>query len=105
MKSNHYQRTAAGAGGGTSGVPFYEFVLPNLYVGDIVAAFVSAGVKTAGRGVDAVKRWNRERSTRVALEALDATVLADIGVERSEIRAIAKAVARDPSYSPSRRSR
>lgn len=105
MKRNQYQRTAAGAGGGTSNVPFYEFVLPNLYIGDIAAALVSAGVKTAGRGVDAVKCWKRERSTRVALEALDDAVLADIGVERSQIRAIAKAVATDPSYSPSRHSR
>ena len=104
MKGKHYQRSAAGAGGGTGGVPFYEFVLPNLYAGDIVAALISAGVKAFGRGVDAIKRWHWERSTRVALRALDDRILADIGVERSRIDAVAEAVARNPGYTSTRRS-
>lgn len=104
MKDNRYQRSAAGAGGGTGNVPFYEFVLPNLYVGDIVATLISAGVKAVGGGVDAIRRWHWERTTREALRALDDRILADIGVERSGINAVAEAVARNPGYTPSRRS-
>jgi len=104
MKGNQYQRSAAGTGGGTGSVPFYEFVLPNLYVGDIVAALISAGVKALGSGVDAIKRWHWERSTRVALQALDDRILADIGVERSQIDDVAEAVARNLSYTSTRRS-
>ena len=104
MKDNHYQRSAAGAGGGTGNVPFYEFVSPNLYAGDIVATLISASVKTIGSGVAAIRRWHWERTTRTALHALDDRILADIGVHRSQIDSIAETAARNPSYTPSRRS-
>lgn len=105
MKGNHYQRRAASAGGGTTNVPFFAFVQPNLYVGETVAVLFSAGVNMAGRGIGAVKRWKWERATRKALRSLDDRTLADIGVARSQIDTVARESARNPTYKPSRRAR
>ena len=105
MKRDHYYPEIANAGGGTSGVPFYEFVASNLYAGEAVATVLSAVFKTVGRGATAVNRWRWERNTRHALASLDSATLADIGVARSEIPAISKAAAENPTFAPTRRSR
>ena len=104
MKRNQFYRKTANAGDGTSNMPFYDFVAPNLYVGEAVATVRSAVFRALERGVTAVKRWRRETTTRQALASLDNATLADIGVPRSEIPAIARAMAERPTFTPTRRS-
>ena len=48
--------------------------------------------------------WRWERTTRNALARLDSAILADIGVARSEIPAIAREAARNPTFTGTRRS-
>lgn len=105
MQRDHYHPETANAGGGTSGVPFYEFVASNLYVGEAVATVLTAVFKTLARGATAVNRWRWERNTRNALASLDSATLADIGIARSEIPAISRAAAENPNFVPARRSR
>ena len=105
MKGNHYNPETASAGGGTSNVPFYGFVAPNQYAGEALATVLSAVFNTIRRSATAVKRWNWERTTRHALASLDNTTLADIGVSRSEIPAVARAAAENPTFTATRRSR
>jgi uncharacterized protein YjiS (DUF1127 family) len=104
MKRDYYHRESVDAGGGASNVPFYGFVAPHLYAGEAVATLLLGVSKTIERGVTAFNRWGWERSTRNALEGLSNAALADIGVDRSEIRAVARAAARNPSFTPARRS-
>ena len=104
MTRDHYYRETANAGGGTSKVPFYDFVEPHLYVGEVVATGVTALFDAVERGYKAINRWRWERTTRNALASLDNTTLADIGVARSEIPAIARAAAENPTFTPTRRS-
>lgn len=103
MKRNHYYRETANAGHGASNVPFYDFVAPNLYAGDAVATVLSAGYKWVLRSVEAFNRWRWERATRDTLASLDDATLADIGVSRSEIAAVARKAAENPTYAPTRR--
>jgi uncharacterized protein YjiS (DUF1127 family) len=105
MKRDHYYRETANAGGGTTYVPFYDFVAPTLYVGEALATVLSAAYETATRGVTAFNRWRWERETRNALANLDDATLADVGVARSEIAAVARKAAENPTYAPTRRWR
>ena len=105
MKREHYYSETANAGVGTSKVPFYGLVAPNQYAGEAFATALSAVFNTLKRAATAVKRWRWERTTRNALASLDSTTLADIGVARSEIRAVARAAANNPTFTPIRRSR
>ena len=104
MKRDHYYQEIANAGGGTSNVPSYEIVAHNLYAGEVVATVLSAVFKTVERGAIALKRWRWERKTRNVLASLDNAILADIGVARSEIPAIARAAAENPTFTPTRRT-
>jgi uncharacterized protein YjiS (DUF1127 family) len=105
MNSNQYFRKTANAGDGTADVPFYEFVQPNLYVGEVVSSLLWTGVSTAARAVAAFRRWQWERVTRQTLEGLDNRILADIGVTRSEIPTVARTAAEFPTFNVSPRSR
>lgn len=105
MKRDNYFRDTANAGGGTGSVPFYEFVAPTLYVGEAVATVFTAAYRKVENGVAAINRWRWERTTRRALANLDNATLADIGVARSEIAAVARKAAENPTYAPTRRSR
>ena len=105
MKRNHYYRETASAGHGASNVPFYDFVAPNLYAGDAVATVLSGVYKAVLRSFEAVNRWRWERATRNTLASLDDATLADIGVSRSEIGAVARRAAENPTYTPTRRRR
>jgi uncharacterized protein YjiS (DUF1127 family) len=104
MNRDHYQREAVDAGGGTTNVPFYEFVAPNLYVGEALAALVLGVSQTIEGGIAAFNRWRWERATRKALQGLSDATLTDIGVSRSEIGAVARAAASNPTFKPARRS-
>lgn len=105
MKRDHYFRETANAGGGTSSVPFYEFVAPTLYAGEAVATVFTTVYRTVERGVTGFNRWRWERTTRRTLAGLDSATLADIGVARSEIAAVARKAAKNPTFTPTRRSR
>jgi uncharacterized protein YjiS (DUF1127 family) len=105
MKRDHYYRKTANAGGGTTNVPFYEFVAPTLYAGEAVATVFTTVYRTVERSVTGFNRWRWERTTRRALASLDNTTLADIGVARSEIPAVARKAAENPTFTPTRRSR
>ena len=105
MKRDHFYPETANAGGGTTSVPFYEFVVPHLYVGEAVATAFTAAYDTTRRAVTEFNRWRWERTTRKALAGLDNTTLADIGVARSEIPAVARKAAENPTYAPTRRWR
>ena len=104
MKSHHYYRETANAGGGTSKVPFYDFVAPNQYAGEGIAAILSTVLRAAEGVANAINSWRWERTTRNALARLDSATLADIGVARSEIPAIAREAARNPTFTGTRRS-
>lgn len=103
MKRNDYFNEAATARGGTSGgttpIPFYGVIAPTAYVSEIIASALS---KAIGYAFDAIRRSYWERKTRVALSELDDTILHDIGVSRSEISAIARTAAENPTYDPAR---
>ena len=105
MNSNHYPRETANAGGGTANVPFYEFVQPNLYVGEVVSALLWAAGSVIARAASAIRRWRWERTTRQTLDGLDDRILADIGVTRSEIPVVARTAAEFPTFNASPRSR
>lgn len=105
MKRDHFYRETANAGGGTGGVPFFDIVQPTMYVGEVAATAFLAACTTFRRGVTAFNRWRWERATRNALSGLDDATLADIGVARSEIAAVARKAAENPTYTPTRRSR
>jgi uncharacterized protein YjiS (DUF1127 family) len=105
MKRDHYYRETANAGGGASNVPFYDFVAPNLYAGEAVATAFTAGYETVKCVVTAFNRWRWERTTRKALFELDSATLADIGIARSEIGAVARKAAENPTFTPTRRWR
>lgn len=104
MKRDHYQREAVEAGGGAQNIPFYDIVAPNLYVGEAVATLVLGVSKSIERGITAFNHWRWERATRNALQGLSDATLADIGVSRLEIGAVARAAARNPSFKPAHRS-
>ena len=104
MEQNHHYRETAGAGGGIWKIPFYDVVAPTLYIGEAAATVLSLGFTTFARVVGGFNRWRWERATKRALESLDNATLADIGVARSEIPAIARTAAKNPTYSPTRRS-
>ncbi len=103
MKSHHYYQETANAGGGTSKVPFYDFVAPNLPPGESWATVLSAVFRAVERATTTVNSWRWERTTRNALARLDSATLADIGVARSEIPAIAREAARNPTFTGTRR--
>ncbi len=105
MKTNQYYREAANAGGGTSDVPFYDLVAPTLHAGEGVTTVLSGAFNTLKRVATAAQRWRWERVTRAALLRLDNATLVDIGVARSEIPAIARAAAENPTFTGTRRSR
>ena len=105
MKRDHYYRETANAGGGTTNVPFFEVVAPTLFVGEAVATVFSAAYDAVEKGVTAFNSWRWERTTRRALASLDNATLADIGVARSEIPAVAKKAAENPTYTPTHRWR
>lgn len=105
MKSHRYNRQAANAGGGTTGIPFYEFVAPNLRFGEVLATVLLAASRAVQRTARAVNVWRWERTTRNALASLDNAILADIGVARSEIPAVARATAENPTFTATRRLR
>ena len=105
MKRDHYYPETANAGGGTTNVPFYEVVAPTLFVGEAVATAFSAAYDTVEKGVETFTRWRWERTTRRTLAGLDNATLADIGVARSEIPAVARKAAENPTYAPTRRWR
>ena len=99
MKRNDYFDKAATASGGTTPVPFYGVIAPTAYVGEIIASGLSKAISHA---FDAIRRSYWERKTRIALSELDDASLRDIGVSRSEIHAIARTVAENPTYHPAR---
>ena len=105
MKSHHYNRQAANAGGGTTDIPFYAFVAPKLQVGEAAATVLLAGFRAIATTVRAVNAWRWERITRNELAGLDDAILADIGVSRSEIPALARAAAENPTFTATRRIR
>ncbi len=105
MKRHHDYPDIASAGGGTSNILFYEVAEPGPYVGGIVATALSTVFKTVEGGATALKRWRWERQTRNALASLDNATLADIGIARSEIPAIARVTAKNPTFAPTHRSR
>ena len=105
MKRNHYYPETANAGSGTAGVSFYGHVASHLNAGEAVATALTAVLETVRRGTTAVNRWRWERNTRNTLASLDSATLADIGITRSEIPAIARAAAENPTFAPTRRSR
>lgn len=105
MKRDHYYRGATNTAAGTSSVPFYEFVAPNLYVGEAVSAAFTVAYEALKRTVTAFNRWRWERVTRKALFELDSATLADIGIARSEIGAVARKAAENPTFTPTRRWR
>lgn len=104
MKEDNFYRKTAAAGGGSSGVPFYDVVAPTLYIGEAISATLWGGYTVFARAAGTFNRWRWERATRKALEGLDSRTLADIGVARSEIPAIARTAAENPTYTPTRRS-
>ena len=104
MNTHHYNRQAANAGGGTTEIPFREFVAPNLQVGETLATVLLAGFRATASAVKAVNAWRWERKTRIELASLDDRTLADIGVARSEIRALAREAAENPTFTATRRS-
>ena len=104
MKSHHYYRETANAGGGTSNVPFYDFVAPIQYAGEGIATILSTVFRAVERASTAINSWRWERTTRNALARLDGATLADIGVARSEIPAISREAARNPTFTGTRRS-
>ncbi len=105
MKTNQYYRETANVGGGTSDVPFYDLVAPTLHAGEGVTTVFSGAFNTLKRVATAVQRWRWERATRADLLRLDNATLVDIGVARSEIPAIARAAAENPTFTGTRRSR
>ena len=105
MKRNHYYPETANAGSGTAGVSFYGHVASHLNANEAVATALTAVLETVRRGTTAVNRWRWERNTRNTLARLDSATPADIGITRSEIPAIARAAAENPTFAPTRRSR
>jgi len=65
----------------------------------------AAGPGIVRRAAEAVRRFWVQRQTRIALESQPDVVLKDIGVGRSEIDAIAEAVADYRAGTPRRRPR
>ena len=104
MNTHHYNRQAANAGGGTTDIPFYAFVAPNLQFGETLSTALLAGFQAIASTVKAVKAWRWERITRDELASLDDRILADIGVARSEIPGLAREAAENPTYAATRRS-
>ena len=100
MNSHHYNGQAANVGGGTTDVPFYGFVAPKLHSDTVLA-----GLRAIQSAVKAINAWRWERTTRNELARLDNATLADIGVVRSEIPAIARVAAENPTFTATRRLR
>ena len=105
MNTYHFYRESPDGGGTTSSVPFHDFVAPNLYVGEGVATVLFAVSDGFKRVVAAFNSWRWERTTRNALASLDNATLTDIGVARSEIPAVAREAANNPTFTPTRRLR
>ena len=102
MKRGYTHRESTDAG--AIGVPFQEFTAPLLYIGEAVAPWFTAVFNAIERGIDAVNRWRWARVTKHTLSSLDDRTLADIGVQRSEIPAVARFAASEPTYTPTFRS-
>ena len=105
MNTYHFYRESPDAGGGASSVPFHGVVAPNLYAGEGVATVLFAVSEGFKRAVSAFNSWRWERTTRNVLAKLDNATLTDIGVARSEIPAVARAAANNPTFTPTRRLR
>lgn len=105
MKRDQYYRETADAGGGATRVPFHDVFAPALYIGEVISTVLTYGFTSIGHAATAFNRWRWERATVRALESLDNATLADIGVSRSEIPAVAKASAENPTFTPARRSK
>jgi len=78
-------------------IPFVEMIAPQSFVGDVVAETAAGASRTVKKAVVAFKHWYAERKTTTALEECSDRILDDIGILRSEIPGIARAVAADPA--------
>lgn len=75
-------------------VPFAEVTAPMRPLGEAIYLAVAAVARSLHEAVRAHRVRARERSVVDALAALDDRTLKDIGVPRSEIRTLARAVAK-----------
>lgn len=94
-RNDNFRHAHAGAGYANTParVPFVELVEPFMYVGEEVVRFGTAAVSTTVRVIGAFMRWRNERSTIVALRALEDHMLDDIGVRREDIATVARKLA------------
>lgn len=80
------------------GVPFVGLVEPTLYVGEELARGFSAAGRATYRAASYAYRWWVARKTVRELSAMDAHRLEDIGVNRRDLRLVARAMVKDPSF-------
>ena len=77
-------------------VPFEEFVEPTRFVGEAFYSASEAIAQAATRVFKEAVVSSRERTSVKELSALSDHTLKDIGVDRSEIRYLARRVAENP---------
>ena len=78
-------------------VPFAEFVQPTYFVGEAFYNASEAIARAAARTFRAAMIKSRARSSAEELSALSDHTLKDIGVERSQIKYLARRVAENPN--------
>ena len=71
-------------------VPFVELTTPFQYIGELAAPAVTAGVRALQRVWTRIGHLACVHRTERELEALDARMLKDIGIDRGQISAVAR---------------
>lgn len=105
MALQEFRSDLTGTASGTSVAAAYARVEPHSHAGNLAASVCAAAFTAAKGAAEAVNEWRWERKTRFALASLDNAILADIGITRSEIPAVARASAKNPTFGSTRRRR
>ncbi|MDX1432303.1 MAG: DUF1127 domain-containing protein [Gammaproteobacteria bacterium] len=82
--------------------PFYELVAPNLYVGKTIAELIASACDAVMEYRRRIVERRRIAETVAALRGLDDRGLSDIGVHRSQIRAVAQDAVEREAWPPRR---